>query len=116
MATTQKQDDPTVEGVLDGAIETLHLGLTALRDEILKIKSGKSKSNKHDKGSRIAFLTSKVGSIADSVRKVEAARLKRITSLTPALVLAWFRELDATEQARFLRELQTAGTKRSALA
>src|SRR5690349_19717613 len=98
-----------VEAVLDASIETLELGLTAIREEIEAIKDGRSKSDKHDKGSRIAFLTARVGAIADSIRKVEAARSKRIERMTKADVISFARTLDPTELAGLVREMARIG-------
>jgi hypothetical protein len=113
---TPNDAKPTIEGVLDASIATLHLGITELRAEIELIAAGKGAKSKHDKGSRIAFLTARVGSIADSLRKVEAARAKRLDDLTPAMVLAWLRSLDASERAQFLREALRIDEARSGLA
>jgi len=113
---TPKPSKPTIEGVLDASIETLELGVGALRDEIRAIVDGTAKKSRHDNGSRIAFLTARVGSIADSLRKVEAARAKRLDDLTPALVLAWLRALDASERAGIIREAQGIDTRGSGLA
>jgi hypothetical protein len=104
VAQASPSPDLTVESVLDDSISTLALGLAAIRAEIQAIQSGKSKSEKHDAGSRIAFLTAKVGAIADSIRKVEAARTRRIERLTKSQILAWLRSLEESERAAFLRE------------
>jgi hypothetical protein len=107
---------PTIEGVLDASIATLDLGLTAIRAEIELIVAGKGAKSRHDKGSRIAFLTARVGSIADSIRKVEAARAKRFDDLTPAMVLGWLRQLDPAERLSFLREASQIDARKSGLA
>lgn len=111
-----KKDKPTAESVLDDAIGVLHLGIEAIRDEIEKIKAGKAGKSKYDKAARISYLAQKAGSIADSVRKAEAARARRLDEITFELVLTWFRRLDKTDQSRFERELQLIGSKRSGLA
>ncbi len=113
---TRKADKPTTESVLDASIETLAMGITALRDELAAIINGTAKKTKHDKASHIAFLTQRVGAIADSLRKVEAARAKRFDDLTPAIVLAYLRQLDPTDRARLVREAQGIDTKGSGLA
>lgn len=107
---------PTIESVLDASIDTLSLGITAIRHEIELIATGKAKKTKHDAASRIAFLTGKVGSIADSIRKVEAARAKRFDDLTPAMVLAWLRQLAPAERLSFLREASQIDARKSGLA
>ena len=43
-------------------------------------------------------------------------QLQASFDLTPATVVAWFRRLNPTERARFVRELQTIDSKRSGLA
>lgn len=106
----------TVEMVLDASIDTLAVGLRYLRDEIEAIKAGTAKKSRHDAGSRIAFLTARVGSIADSIRKVEAARAKRLDDLTPAIVLAYLRQLDPTERQQFLSEASQIDARKSGLA
>lgn len=116
MKQRTKSAKPTIESVLDASIETLSLGIDAIRGEIVKIAANKGPKSKHDKGSRIAFLTARVGSIADSIRKVEAARAKRFDDLTPAVVLAYLRSLDASERAHLLREAQAIDARKSGLA
>jgi len=116
MAKQRTKTAPTLDAVLDRALETLNYGLTHIEKELKDIVSGKAKSNGHDKGSRIAFLTQRVGAIADSVRKVEAARQKRLDQVTQSIVIAWARELDETELARLVADLQQINTKRSGLA
>lgn len=106
---------PTLDGVLDRALTTLNYGLTHIEKELVSIVSGKAKANGHDKGSRIAFLTARVGAIADSVRKVEAARAKRLEQVTHSIVVAWARELAETDLARLIADLEQLNTKRSGL-
>lgn len=107
---------PTIESVLDDSISTLELGLRHIRAEIEAIAAGKAKKTKHDAGSRIAFLASRVGSIADSIRKVETARAKRFDNLTPAMVIGWLRQLDPAERLSFLREASQIDARKSGLA
>jgi len=115
-ATAIADEKPTIEGALDASIAILELGLSALRTEIEAIVAGTAKKSKFDPASRIAFLTSRVGSIADSIRKVESARAKRFDDLTPAMVLGWLRQLDAAERLSFLREASQIDARKSGLA
>lgn len=104
----------TVDAVLDIAIGAMHLGAVEIRSQMDKIIAGTAEKSKHDKASRLAFLAEKAGSIADSARKVEAARHKRLTGLTRQLVVAWFRtQLTAPEQEQVLRELAGANEGRN---
>src|ERR1041384_8635928 len=105
----------TVEIVLDESIDTLRVGLAYISDEIEKIKTGKAAKSRHDAGSRIAFLTARVGSIAESTRKGEAARAKRLDDLTPAIVLAYLRQLDPAERINLLREASNIDARKSGL-
>ena len=107
---------PTAESVLDDAIGVLHVAIEEIRDQIAKIQKGKAGKSKFDRASRIAYLAQKAGSIADSVRKAEAARARRLDELTRELVMAWFRRLDAADRSSFVRELQNVDSKRSGLA
>lgn len=102
MANKTKTD---AESVLGLSIELLHEGLTALRTELKSVITDKAKDNGHDKASRIAFLTQRVGSIADSLRKVEAARAKRDGELTLARIVAWLRDQPKDVKAQLGREL-----------
>jgi hypothetical protein len=114
---SKKRPPPkSAESLLDGSLDTLRFGLAAIDREIRLIASGKAAENGHDAASRIAYLTQRVGAIADSVRKVEAARAKRLDAITPAAVQAWFRGLPRPEQAGFLRELGELASTRSGLA
>jgi hypothetical protein len=106
---------PTIENVLDDAIATLELGLRHLRTEIAAIAAGRAGKSKYDPASRIAFLSGGVGRIVDSLRKIESARAKRFDDLTPAMVLAWLRQLDATERLNFLREASLIDARKSGL-
>lgn len=51
-------------------------------------------------------------------RKAEEAKHRRTSTLNKPLVVEWVRQLDATERARFLRELQAidGAARRSGLA
>lgn len=113
---TGRDEKATIESILDASIETLSVGIGAIRSEIDLIIGGKAKKSRHDNASRIAFLTGKVGSIADSIRKVEAARAKRIDNLTPALVLAYLRQLETSERSQIIREAQGLDQRKSGLA
>jgi hypothetical protein len=104
----------TIETVIDDAIGVLAIGLAALRADIEKIRKGKGPASKHDAASRIAFLTGKVGGIADAARKLEAARAKRL-GLTPAVVIEYLRQLDATERAGLLHEASLIDARKSGL-
>lgn len=106
---------PTLEGVNQGAIETMALGVDAIRAEIERVRGGKAKS-KRDPGSLIASLAAKAGAIYEATRKAEAARLKRLESITPALVLAWFRQLDRADREHLIRELSVIESRKSGLA
>lgn len=101
-----KRTKATSESVLDSIIGTIALAADSIHNEIELIKSGKAKANGHDRGSRIAFLSSKLGSLADSVRKIEAARAKRNTDLSLVQVVAWIRQQPEDDRARVEREIQ----------
>jgi hypothetical protein len=107
---------PTIESVLDAAIETLQLGLEHIRAEINKIAAGKAKQTKHDPASRIAYLSTGVGRIVDSIRKVESARDRRFDHLSPAAVMDWLRQLPQAERINFLREASQIDARKSGLA
>lgn len=102
--------------MLDDSIATLELGLRHLRAEIEKIAAGKAKQTKHDPASRISYLSSGVGRIVDSLRKIESARAKRFDDITPAMVLDWLRQLDPAERLSFLREASQIDARKSGLA
>lgn len=112
----RKTSKPTAESVLDDAIGVLHIGIESIRDEILKIKAGKAGKSKYDKAARISYLAQKAGSIADSVRKAEAARSRRLERITKADVLAFLRTLDEAERASLVREAQRIDEEGSVLA
>jgi len=109
-------EKPTAETVLDTTIDGLHRGAEYLRGRMDMIIDGKGGKSKFDPESRVAHLMTKLGSVADSVRKAEAARAKRLDAITSAMVVAWFRALDPTERQRLVRELQQLDSKRSGLA
>lgn len=102
-----KKTKATSESVLESIIGTIAVAADAIRTEIDLIKAGKAKANGHDTGSRIAFLSSKLGSLADSVRKIDAARSKRTGELTLAHIVAWLRQQPKETQAQLTRELHS---------
>ncbi len=116
MAKQKNSSATTPETVLDDVLGVLRTGVEHIRTEIEKIANGKAEKNGHDNASRIAFLTAKVGAIADSVRKVEAAKQKRNENLSVAHVVAWARELEANDRKHLVAELQRIDRKRSGLA
>lgn len=115
--TVVAASDPSpirVEEVSDSVLRLLKTGLDALQSDLEEIIAGTAPETKHDKASRIAFITAKAGSIADSIRKVEAARAKR-NELTPAIVLAWLRTCDSKSRRQVLSELETLSGRGSVL-
>jgi len=102
--------------VIDESVDILALGLRHIRAEIKAIAAGGGAKSRRDPASRIASLTARVGSIADSARKLEAARAKRNDLLTPAMVMAWLRQLHPEERADFLREASQIDARKSGLA
>lgn len=104
-ATVADPSKTTVEEVTDSVLSLLKLGLDALTTDLHAIISGADRDSKHDKASRVAFITQKVSSIADSIRKVEAARAKR-NELTPAIVLAYLRSCDSKSRRLVLSEIE----------
>ena len=113
---TKESAKPTAESVLDDALSVLHIGIASIRKQIQAIAAGKGGESKYDPASRIAHLAKQAGSIADSVRKAEAARAKRGAELDETRVLEWFLLQDSTKQGRFLRELAERSKKGSGLA
>lgn len=107
-----RSTSPTPQTVLDRAILALDTGLATLQAEVTAIAAG----NSRDKGSRIASLAMRIAGVADAVRKIDAGRAKRLDEITPATVIAWFRELDPSERSGIVRELQHLDGNRSGLA
>lgn len=115
MKNPPKTQETTTESLLAKVLGTLEYGHDAIRKEIELISKGKAEDNGHDRASRIAFLTSRLASIVDSIRKVEAARTKAAASVSRAQVLAFLRGLEPAEQTQIYREAQTASQKRGVL-
>lgn len=111
----EKQPETTSESLLADVIGTLKFGHDAIRKEMGLIAAGKAADNGHDQASRIAFLTSKLASIVDSIRKVDTAIAKRAQMVTRAQCLAFLRALEPAERAQFIREVQAFDSKRSVL-
>lgn len=116
MSKRKKPAPTTSESVLDDVLDTMRAGVAHIRTEIEKIAKGKAEKTGHDRASRIAFLTAKVGAIADSLRKVEAAKAKRKDQLTPDDVIAYVRALDPQDRTRLLRDLAELDNRKSGLA
>ena len=105
----------TPEAVNLAAVETMALGVDAIRDIIEGILSGSVVVQRRDAGSLVASLAAKAGAIYEATRKDMAARRKQLDRLTPAIVLAWLRGLDPTDRATFLREAEYFDKKGSGL-
>src|ERR1043166_8317449 len=99
--------------VLDASIDAMALAIDTIRADIELISQGKGGASRHDRASRIAYLAAKAGSIAESMRKHEAARLKRLEVITPALAIAWLRQLAMPERLSFLREASLIDARKS---
>ena len=110
-----KKANPTVESVLERLIGTLDRSAEAIDDEIRAIQDGEGGESKFDDGARIAFLAAKAGAIADTLRKIEAARAKRVEKLSRALVVAYLRQLEASERAQVIREATSGDQKGNVL-
>jgi hypothetical protein len=106
----------TAGAVLDASIDAMALAIDTIRADIELISQGKGGASRHDRASRIAYLAAKAGSIAESMRKHEAARLKRLEVITPALAIAWLRQLATAERLSFLREASQIDARKSGLA
>ncbi len=104
----------SIEEANDAVIDLLKMGLDALRTDLTAIIDGSAPATKHDKASRVAFITQKAASIADSLRKVEAARAKRL-ELTPAIVVAYLRSCDSKSRRLVLSELEALSNGGSVL-
>jgi hypothetical protein len=98
-----------VEVVLDDSVSTLRDSVAFLKQEITDIRNGRGGDSQHDDASRVAFIAEKVGRIADSVRKVEAARRRRDEELDLPRVVAWLRQQTDEDRARVIREMHSAG-------
>lgn len=107
--------EATAEAVNGAALATMALAVDSLRDQIAAIRNGKGGKSPHDAGSRIAFLGARAGVLFEATRKAQAARAKELSSITPANVLAWYRQLDRTERDRTLSELHAVDGRRSGL-
>lgn len=116
LPTVTRATAATPGAVLDAAIATMALAIDTIHADIVLISQGKGGDSKHDRASRVAFLATRAGAIAESMRKHEAAHLKRLEAITPTLVLAWFRQLDRTDREHILRELSVIEGRKSGLA
>ena len=105
----------TAGAVLDAAIDAMALAIDTIRADIELISQGKGGASRHDRASRIAYLATKAGSIAESMRKHEAARWKRLDVITPALAITWLRQLDQAERLSFLHEASLIDARKSGL-
>lgn len=106
----------TADAVNDAALEAMALSVDTILEQIQLIRTGKGGESKHDPASRVSFLGQRAGVLFEATRKARAARAKELSALTPALVLAWYRQLDRTERERILSELHAADSRRSGLA
>lgn len=108
--------EPTAEAVNDTALEAMALSADEILRQIKLIQAGKGGESKHDSASRVAFLGARAGVLFEATRKAKAARAKELSALTPALVLAWYRQLDKTDRERILSEMIAADSRKSGLA
>jgi len=115
----EQASDASIEAeeLLDQLRASLLEGARALHGRILAIakKLQGAKYNQKD-ASHLAWLTKQAAQVMGEVRKLDEAERKRLQQLTPALVLAWLRQLDASERARILREAEGQEARGSGLA
>lgn len=108
--------EATIEAVSEAALRAMAMSVDAITDQIALIGAGKGGKSKHDPASRISFLGQRAAALFEPLRKERAARAKELSAITPALVLAWYRQLDRTERDRILSELHAVDSRRSGLA
>lgn len=106
----------TADGVHTAALEAMAVGLDAIHEQIAAIRTGRVVPSRRDPGSVIASLSARAGVLFEATRKAKAARAKELSAISPALVLAWYRQLDRTERDRILSELHAVDSRRSGLA
>jgi len=103
-AAKQKSERPS-----EVAQDIYRLALVAIRDEIVKIQAGKTKSKRFTPVETTAYLAKQASTFAAELRKIEAAEAKRLASYSNASVVAWARKLDPTELAALVRALNDIG-------
>lgn len=111
MAKTKITTETADQIARDIFTEALH----EIRQEIRDVRSGKKKPKKHTATETVAYLSKQAASTYSELRKADAAERKQREQITKALVLDWFRGVEAAEQQQFIRELQQMTTKRSGL-
>lgn len=116
LESSGERTEANAAAVNEAAVAVMALAVDSLRDQIEAIRAGRGGESRHDAGSRIAFLGARAGVLFEATRKALAARAKELSVITPALVLAWYRQLDRTERERILSELHAVDSRRSGLA
>lgn len=116
LGQARPRTEATIQAVSEAALRAMALSVDAITDQIVLITEGKGGKSKHDPASRISFLGQRAAALFEPLRKERAARAKELSVITPALVLAWYRQLDRTERDRILSELHAADSRRSGLA
>lgn len=114
----KKQPKPTpktCETTSEIAASIYSESLSAIRDEIRGIVSGKIKPKGHDRASRIAWLAKNAASVAAEQRKAEKGELESIRKLSFAVVLTWIKEQTAEARARLIRDVVAIDSQRKSV-
>ena len=92
--------DRTIATAIDACTD----GLEAIRKRINTL-ANEPELGRED-SSHLAWLTKQVAQIMGDVRKRQEQEQRRLSKLSPAIVLAYLRQLEPEQRSRLLREAQ----------
>lgn len=97
-----------------GILKTILDGLSGHAEEAVEMLVAKGCDS--ERASDLATLGQKVSQIMDAIRKLETSDTKAASHLTKSVVLAYLRQLEASERAGLLREARRIDEEGSVLA
>ncbi len=116
MKNTTKNNAMAPDTALRLASSMLDTGLRGLEAYVTATAETVAESRDVEAATDFAHLLTKVAVVAGELRKAEAAERKAASEISKADMVEAARRMDATERARFVRELQAIDSRKSGLA
>ena len=114
MSKSNKNDPgkpiPTVDSIFAEGVEGLSRFIAYANEQLDRDPGNEGLA------SNLATTLTKLASVQAEQRKAAAEERKRLNSVTPAMVLTWFRTIGPDERRQLVREIQSLDARGSGLA